>query len=38
MDMCKEHVSESGEGRYHCTDCGKDVFRFLHDGVQWVEA
>ena len=38
MDMCRDHVEEASEGQYMCTECGKDVFRFQHDGVQWVEA
>ena len=38
MDMCSDHVEKTSHGDYQCTECGKDVYRFHHDGLRWVEA
>lgn len=38
MDMCQDHVEKVSLGQYLCTECGKDVIRFQHDGTNWMEA
>ena len=37
MDMCADHVTESGTGRFICRECNKVVYRLRYDGLQWVE-
>ena len=38
MDMCRDHVRETGQGLFICLECDKIAYRFIHDGIKWVEA
>ena len=38
MDMCGDHVRETGQGLFVCEECDKIAFKFLHNGKKWVEA
>jgi hypothetical protein len=38
MDMCGDHIRETGQGIYVCEECDKIAFKFLHNGTGWVEA
>jgi hypothetical protein len=38
MDMCGDHVRETGQGLFVCEECDKIAFKFLHNGIRWVEA
>jgi len=37
MDMCGDHVRETGQGIFVCKVCQKPVRKFLHNGSRWVE-
>jgi hypothetical protein len=38
MDMCSDHVRETGQGIFICEVCNKIAYRLLHNGREWVEA
>ena len=38
MDMCGDHVRETGQGIFVCEECDKIAFKFFHNGTGWVEA
>ena len=37
MDMCRDHVSRTGEGLFFCVKCEKPVQRFVYNGRDWEE-
>jgi len=38
MDMCGDHVRETGQGVFICEECDKIALKFWHNGTGWVEA